>query len=77
MFSTRDPPSVQRIPWPSVDDENNEEFADDGQPSKALEGHHTWVLNDEELPWLVNANGQFHRHFRRGTLLTVDSSIYC
>ena len=59
MFSTRDPPAVQRIPWPSMDDEEIEELAEGGQPSKALSDHHTWILNDEELPWLINANGRF------------------
>lgn len=54
MFSTKNPPAVQRIPWPSVDTDTEE----DEEGSKAhLTGHDTWILNDEELPWLINSNG--------------------
>ncbi|KAL5534531.1 hypothetical protein ACEPAG_994 [Sanghuangporus baumii] len=55
MFSTKNPPSVQRIPWPTVEDDLNEEY--DGSESKgSLSRHETWILNDHELPWLVNSN---------------------
>ena len=59
MFSTKDPPAVQRIPWPSQDDEEFEEVGESGQASRTLSNHHTWILNDEELPWLVSANGEY------------------
>ncbi|KII93321.1 hypothetical protein PLICRDRAFT_130973 [Plicaturopsis crispa FD-325 SS-3] len=50
MFSTRSPPAIQRIPWPSAED------SDDETPRKrtAPYGYDTWVLNDHELPWLVD-----------------------
>lgn len=53
MFSTQSPPAVQRIPWPSIDTDTEE---DEGVRSH-LTGHDTWILNDEELPWLINSNG--------------------
>ncbi|PCH33349.1 RIC1-domain-containing protein [Wolfiporia cocos MD-104 SS10] len=37
LFSTKGPPSVQRIPWPGIEG-----------------GGDSWVLNDEEFPWLVD-----------------------
>ncbi|OBZ79139.1 Guanine nucleotide exchange factor subunit ric1 [Grifola frondosa] len=54
LFSTRSPPAVQRIPWPDVhlhDDAN-----EDGGHKKSWGGYDTWVLNDRELPWLVDAD---------------------
>ncbi|KAI5123710.1 hypothetical protein M0805_000304 [Coniferiporia weirii] len=53
MFSTRNPPAVQRIPWPSTEDEFEDE---DGEDRRTLSGHDTWILNDYEMPWLVNSN---------------------
>ena len=56
MFSTKDPPSIQRIPWPIIEDEENEDY-DDEELKKSMLGHDTWILNDIEMPWLVNPNG--------------------
>ena len=56
MFSTKNPPSVQRIPWPNIEDDLNEEY-DESETKGSLSGHDTWILNDHELPWLVNPNG--------------------
>ncbi|EIN13398.1 RIC1-domain-containing protein [Punctularia strigosozonata HHB-11173 SS5] len=50
LFSTQDPPAVQRIPWPDIGDESNSAKKSDWV------GYDTWVLNDHELPWLVDAN---------------------
>ena len=52
IFSTNAPPAVQRIPWPSVDDVQDDEI-----PDRTLLGHDTWIINDTELPWLANPNG--------------------
>ncbi|PAV22254.1 RIC1-domain-containing [Pyrrhoderma noxium] len=51
IFSTNAPPAVQRIPWPSVDDVQDDEI-----PDRTLLGHDTWIINDTELPWLANPN---------------------
>ena len=49
LFSTGSPPSIQRVPWPSVD----------GEGGNAGGGYDTWVVNEEEFPWLVDADGMF------------------
>ncbi|OAX44898.1 RIC1-domain-containing protein [Rhizopogon vinicolor AM-OR11-026] len=50
LFSTGSPPAVQRIPWPIYDEtETGEQTA-----RRSLTGHDTWILNDHELPWLVD-----------------------
>lgn len=54
MFSTQDPPAVQRIPWPSMQDD----FEDDlDYHDHTLTGHDTWILNDHEMPWLISSDG--------------------
>ncbi len=56
MFTTKDPPSVQRIPWPIIEDDLNEDY-DDEEFKRSMSGHDTWILNDIEMPWLMNPNG--------------------
>lgn len=57
MFSTQNPPAVQRMPWPSVDDSDSDDD-DEGEPRRrTMTGHDTWILNDQDLPWLEDANG--------------------
>ena len=67
MFSTRDPPSVQRIPWPTVDQDFNDEVSE-AEYRRTLSGHDTWILNDNELPWLISPNGML--------LIKVPFGIY-
>jgi len=55
LFSTRNPPAVQRIPWPTRDDSDEEETLH----QKTLARYDTWLLNDEELPWLVEPDGEY------------------
>ena len=54
LFSAEQPPAIQRIPWPTEDvsygDENNRE-------EKQWNGYDTWLINDNELPWLLDADG--------------------
>ncbi|KAH7927372.1 RIC1-domain-containing protein [Leucogyrophana mollusca] len=76
MFSTSSPPAVQRIPWPVYDDADGE-----GQTaSKSLMGYDTWVLNDHELPWLVDTDVSITKilHSTTGveTWLTSDGRAY-
>lgn len=52
-FSTSTPPAIQRIPWPSYDDADTQ----DDHFRRSLIGYDTWVLNDHELPWLVDSDG--------------------
>ncbi|KAN0100860.1 RIC1 domain containing protein [Tylopilus felleus] len=51
-FSTSSPPAIQRIPWPSYDDSDTE----NDHSRRSLFGYDTWVLNDHEVPWLVDSD---------------------
>lgn len=55
LFSTRNPPAIQRIPWPTRDDSEEEETLQ----RKTLARYDTWILNDQELPWLVEPDGEY------------------
>lgn len=56
MFATRNPPSVQRIPWPTVDEDDIPSPLGHGHTNPYY-GFDSWVLNEEELPWLVDPDG--------------------
>lgn len=55
MFSTKSPPSVQRIPWPSV--QRDEDDTHIGYRNKESL-YDTWLLNEDTFPWLVDSNGR-------------------
>ncbi|KAF8490724.1 RIC1-domain-containing protein [Gautieria morchelliformis] len=55
LFSTKSPPAVQRIPWPSNQEEDEDEDGPGVKRKKWL-GHDTWVLNDLDFPWLRTPN---------------------
>ena len=62
LFSTKNPPAVQRIPWPSQEEETEHGR---GVKRKKWLGHDTWILNDQDFPWLRSTNGDaFRRHSR-------------
>lgn len=48
LFSTKSPPSVQRIPWPAV----HEDGAGSDTEHSSQSFCDTWVLNEFDLPWL-------------------------
>lgn len=50
LFSTKGPPALQRVPWPGNPDDTHNGF-------KTWADYSTWVLNDEEFPWLIDADG--------------------
>ena len=53
---------MQRIPWPVLSEEDGPQ-----QPAQAmLKYYDTWVLNDQELPWLLDSDGTllFHQTSR-------------
>ncbi|KIJ21502.1 hypothetical protein PAXINDRAFT_95072 [Paxillus involutus ATCC 200175] len=76
LFSTSSPPAVQRIPWPSYDE------SDSGNDlsQRSLGGYDTWVLNDHELPWLVDSDVTVTKvlHSTAGveTWITSDGRAY-
>lgn len=54
LFSTKSPPSVQRIPWPMHDDSDEE----DTVKRKSWSGYDSWTLDEREFPWLIEADGK-------------------
>ncbi len=56
VFSTKSPPAVQRIPWPNYDEEDEEVDVENPTPKRFTQ-HDTWVIDDHELPWLVDPDG--------------------
>ncbi|KAI0274897.1 RIC1-domain-containing protein [Gloeopeniophorella convolvens] len=49
LFSTKNPPCIQRIPWPvSYEAENSAEHR--------MYGYENWILNEHDFPWLVDSN---------------------
>ena len=53
VFSTKNPASVQRIPWPSDDSDQD----DGASVYKRQIGNESWLVNDDEFPWLVESDG--------------------
>jgi hypothetical protein len=53
LFSTKNPPAIQRIPWPSHEDTDEDEHLE----KRDLRRYMTWIINEQELPWLVESNG--------------------
>ncbi|KIJ68689.1 hypothetical protein HYDPIDRAFT_179745 [Hydnomerulius pinastri MD-312] len=76
LFSTSSPPAVQRIPWPSYDDSDS----GNNHSRRSLVGYDTWVLNDHELPWLVDSDVTVMKilHSTAGveTWITSDGRAY-
>lgn len=46
MFTTHNPPTVQRMPWPQDDD---------GSKSYTYD---TWILNEDDFSWLEEPEGK-------------------
>ncbi|KAI0706047.1 RIC1-domain-containing protein [Cytidiella melzeri] len=53
VFSTKSPPSVQRIPWPSAHHEGGQEHRTYRNSDNLYD---TWLLNEETFPWLMDSN---------------------
>lgn len=53
LFSTKTPPSIQRIPWPMTDGSEPH----DGNEEKEYE-YDSWVLTEQSFHWLAETNGQ-------------------
>ncbi|KAJ8501555.1 hypothetical protein ONZ51_g555 [Trametes cubensis] len=73
MFSTCNPPAIQRVPWPNTLGEGGE-GATGG-------GYDTWEVNEEELPWLVDPDVtvcqiSYHRQTGFETWITSDGRAY-
>ncbi|KAJ6604206.1 RIC1-domain-containing protein [Mycena vulgaris] len=51
LFSTKNPPAVQRIPWPEIEEE---EGAVDGEPKTQFGTYETWIFNDHDFDFFVD-----------------------
>ncbi|KAI0080014.1 RIC1-domain-containing protein [Panus rudis PR-1116 ss-1] len=58
LFSTRNPPAIQRIPWPEIPRNEEEEHSEEYyRPSVTdFKYYDTWILNDEDHPWLIDSD---------------------
>ncbi|KAF8634465.1 hypothetical protein AX15_000906 [Amanita polypyramis BW_CC] len=77
VFSTKNPASVQRIPWPSDDSDQD----DGASVYKRQIGNESWLINNEEFPWLVESDIsvvaiQHWRAVRIDTWVTSDGRAY-
>ncbi|KAF8167806.1 RIC1-domain-containing protein [Crassisporium funariophilum] len=51
LFSTKEPPTIQRMPWPIGDDEDQV-----SDTNTAMASYDTWLLNDMDFAWLVESD---------------------
>ncbi|KAI9066722.1 RIC1-domain-containing protein [Trametes sanguinea] len=71
LFSTSNPPAIQRVPWPNTSDAGG----------NGREDYDTWEVNEEELPWLVDPDVtvcqiSYHRQTGFETWITSDGRAY-
>ncbi|TBU64752.1 RIC1-domain-containing protein [Dichomitus squalens] len=70
LFSTSTPPAIQRVPWPDI-----------SRGGTSGGGYETWIINDEEFPWLADADVTvsqitYHRQTGFETWITSDGRGY-
>lgn len=53
LFSTKNPSTIQRVPWPS--DKENDSVESRRRPL----GYDTWLLNSEDFSWFIDPDGGF------------------
>ncbi|THU88454.1 RIC1-domain-containing protein [Dendrothele bispora CBS 962.96] len=83
LFSTRNPPSVQRIPWPSqdVDWEEDGSETEGGRRRDPLISYENWVINEYDFSWLIEhevsiSKIAFSRATGVETWITSDGRAY-
>lgn len=54
LFSTKSPPSIQRIPWPTAP----EDELYDRRGNRRYD-YDSWVMNEDDFPWLVDPDGEY------------------
>ncbi|KAL9715951.1 WD40 repeat protein [Leucoagaricus gongylophorus] len=69
MFTTDNPPTVQRMPWPQDDDDSKSYTYD------------TWILNEDDFSWLEEPEGGVAKIIRARPLpgevwITTDGRVY-
>ncbi|KAJ7770879.1 RIC1-domain-containing protein [Mycena maculata] len=51
LFSTKNPPAVQRIPWPEIEEDDG---TVDGEPKTQFGNYETWIFNDHDFDFFVD-----------------------
>ncbi|KAJ7456586.1 RIC1-domain-containing protein [Mycena latifolia] len=51
LFSTKNPPAVQRIPWPEIEEDDG---TVDGEPKTQFGTYETWIFNDHDFDFFVD-----------------------
>jgi hypothetical protein len=72
LFSTKNPPAVQRIPWPEIEDEPE---TVDGEPKTQFGTYETWIFNDHDFDFFVDPDGISSRLPRRPRVLLIFSVV--
>ncbi|KAG5728542.1 RIC1 like protein [Termitomyces sp. T112] len=78
IFSTKNPPTIQRIPWPVDSEDVNQ--VEGGKPNQRR-GYDTWIFNDHDFSWLVDTDVSVSQiiHSRVmgiETWITSDGRVY-
>ncbi|TRM65979.1 RIC1-domain-containing protein [Schizophyllum amplum] len=79
LFSTRDPPAVQRIPWP--EDEETDSLDEDAGDRRIQIGYETWVFKENDFEWFVDPDVTvskiiYSRTTGVETWITSDGRVY-
>lgn len=69
LFSTKNPPAIQRIPWPSDEDGN-------GARRNNFHGYDTWIINEGDFPWFIDGDGMSCVAGLPGTEILTATSIH-
>lgn len=77
-FSTKNPPAIQRIPWPEDDEDDEQEIDEDQQESARktkLENYDQWLINEHDFPWLVEPEGTAYSS-REGSYVSTNYRLH-
>lgn len=79
LFTTRNPSTVQRMPWPLDEDDENE--LPGGAASGHPQHHDTWVLNEDDFHWFNDGDVSvskmsYCKPIGAETWVTSDGRVY-
>ncbi|KAF9458722.1 RIC1-domain-containing protein [Collybia nuda] len=73
LFSTKNPPAIQRIPWPTD--------AEGGTRRDNFHEYDTWIINEGDFPWFIDGDVSitqilYSRAMGIETWITSDGRVY-
>ncbi len=68
MFSTSNPPTIQRMPWPRDEE--------DSQTEEKVHTYDTWILNEDDFSWMKEPEGKLHTFLLLLVSVTILFSRY-